>query len=211
MSNGDLKTFLRKNRPLDRSMIQNDNYTQFPLQHVVPPVAHMAIQIADGMAYITQKKFVHRDLASRNCMVSTDHTVKIGDFGLTRDVYGSDYYRRGTDGLMPVRWMSPESLKDGVFSPESDVFSYGIVLWEIVTYAEQPYMGKSNAQVLNYIVNGGTEGRPNMNCSDKIYDIMTKCWRFQPEDRVSFTEIIEELLNEAPTNFAEHSFYCLRD
>lgn len=211
MSNGDLKTFLRKNRPLERSMIQNDNYTQFPVQHVIPPVTHMAIQIADGMAYIAQKKFVHRDLASRNCMVSMDHTVKIGDFGLTRDVYESDYYRRGTEGLMPVRWMSPESLKDGVFSPESDVFSYGIVLCEIVTYAEQPYMGKSNAQVLSYIINGGVESRPSNNCSDKIYDIMTKCWRFQPKERISFTGIIEELLGEAPANFAEHSFYCLRD
>lgn len=80
-------------------------------------------------------------------MVAEDLTVKIGDFGMTRDIYETDYYRKGTKGLLPVRWMSPESLKDGVFTSHSDVFSYGVVLWEMATLASQPYQGLSNDQV----------------------------------------------------------------
>lgn len=131
MVNGDLKGYLRLHRP----------ETDTP--NTQPPslrrILQMAIEIADGMAYLAAKKFVHRDLAARNCMVAEDLTVKIGDFGMTRDIYETDYYRKGTKGLLPVRWMAPESLKDGVFSTSSDVFSFGIVLWEMATLASQPY------------------------------------------------------------------------
>lgn len=134
MVNGDLKGYLRSHRP------DAENSTP-PISQ--PPslkrILQMALEIADGMAYLSAKKFVHRDLAARNCMVAEDLTVKIGDFGMTRDIYETDYYRKGTKGLLPVRWMAPESLKDGVFTSSSDVFSYGIVLWEIATGASQPY------------------------------------------------------------------------
>lgn len=132
MANGDLKGYLRSHRPEAENPSQNQ-----------PPslkrILQMSIEIADGMAYLAAKKFVHRDLAARNCMVAEDLTVKIGDFGMTRDIYETDYYRKGTKGLLPVRWMAPESLKDGVFSSSSDVFSFGIVLWEMATLASQPY------------------------------------------------------------------------
>jgi serine/threonine protein kinase len=110
-----------------------------------------------------------------------------------------------------TRWMAPESLTDGIFTSQSDIFSYGVVLWEIVTYANQPYQGMANEQVLNYIIAGGTLRKPEDNCSDKMFNIMQACWRFNPEDRITFTEIIEELLCEAPDKFLEQSFYCLRD
>lgn len=138
MIQGDLKGYLRSHRP------EYDNGTEPPPQ---PPtlrqILQMAAEIADGMSYLSAKKFVHRDLAARNCMVAEDLTVKIGDFGMTRDIYETDYYRKGTKGLLPVRWMSPESLKDGVFTSSSDVFSYGVVLWEMATLASQPYQVKT--------------------------------------------------------------------
>ncbi|XP_041035673.1 insulin-like growth factor 1 receptor [Carcharodon carcharias] len=115
MARGDLKSHLRSLRLGTESN-----------QDVSPPtlkdMMQMAGEIADGMAYLNAKKFVHRDLAARNCMVSEDLTVKIGDFGMTRDIYETDYYRKGGKGLLPVRWMSPESLKDGIFSPHTDVW-----------------------------------------------------------------------------------------
>lgn len=131
MEKGDLKGYLRSHRS------DSDTPNQQPPS--LKRILQMAIEIADGMAYLSAKKFVHRDLAARNCMVAGDLTVKIGDFGMTRDIYETDYYRKGTKGLLPVRWMAPESLKDGVFSSSSDVFSFGVVLWEMATLASQPY------------------------------------------------------------------------
>lgn len=139
MANGDLKKYLRGHRP--------DGCDEANPPPRLERILQMAIEIADGMAYLATKKFVHRDLACRNCMVAEDLTVKVGDFGMTRDIYERDYYRKGSKGLLPVRWMAPESLKDGVFSSFSDVWSYGVVLWEMVTFASQPYQGLSNDQV----------------------------------------------------------------
>ncbi|NXA22940.1 IGF1R factor, partial [Ibidorhyncha struthersii] len=148
MTRGDLKSYLRSLRP------DAENNPGLP-----PPslkdMIQMAGEIADGMAYLNANKFVHRDLAARNCMVSEDFTVKIGDFGMTRDIYETDYYRKGGKGLLPVRWMSPEALKDGIFNTQSDVWSFGVVLWEIATLAEQPYQGMSNEQVLRFVMDNG--------------------------------------------------------
>ena len=107
--------------------------------------------------------------------------------------------------------MAPKCLKDGIFSSQSDIFSYGIVLWEIVTYGEQPYKGLSNKQVVNFVVNGGTEKKPKEKCPENIFELMQKCWKFDPCERILFIEIIEALIDEAPESFREYSFYCLRD
>lgn len=202
MSNEDLKSYLRSHRP------DADNFNPATRRH--PPslrqIYQMAIEIADGMAYLSAKKFVHRDLAARNCMVSENLTVKIGDFGMTRDVYETDYYRKGTKGLLPVRWMAPESLRDGVFSSSSDTWSYGVVLWEMATLASQPYQGLANDQVLRYVIDGGVMERPE-NCPDKLYSLMRRCWHPLPGERPTFFEICSMLLDDAAPQFAQVSFY----
>lgn len=202
MANGDLKSYLRSHRP-DAETYDPDAPRQPPS---LKRIMQMAIEIADGMAYLAAKKFVHRDLAARNCMVSEDLTVKIGDFGMTRDIYETDYYRKGTKGLLPVRWMAPESLKDGVFTSSSDVWSYGVVLWEMATLASQPYQGLSNDQVLRYVIDGGVMERPE-NCPDKLYTLMKRCWQHKPSARPSFLELCAMLLEDACNGFAQVSFY----
>lgn len=202
MANGDLKTYLRSHRPDIESYHPNADQQPPTLKRIM----QMAIEIADGMAYLAAKKFVHRDLAARNCMVAEDLTVKIGDFGMTRDIYETDYYRKGTKGLLPVRWMAPESLKDGVFTSSSDVWSYGVVLWEMATLASQPYQGLSNDQVLRYVIDGGIMEMPE-NCPDKLYKLMRSCWRRKSVDRPTFLELCSILLDEASPNFVNVSFY----
>nr|XP_046264139.1 insulin-like growth factor 1 receptor isoform X2 [Scatophagus argus] len=202
MTRGDLKSYLRSLRPKE----QWSSLSLPPLKKML----QMAGQIADGMAYLNANKFVHRDLAARNCMVAEDFTVKIGDFGMTRDIYETDYYRKGGKGLLPVRWMSPESLKDGVFTTNSDVWSFGVVLWEIATLAEQPYQGLSNEQVLRFVMEGGLLEKPQ-SCPDMLFELMRMCWQYNPKMRPSFVEIISSIKDELEPSFREVSFFYSAD
>uniref|UniRef100_A0A7N4V309 Tyrosine-protein kinase receptor n=1 Tax=Sarcophilus harrisii TaxID=9305 RepID=A0A7N4V309_SARHA len=199
MTRGDLKSYLRSLRP----ETENNPCQMLP---TLKKMIQMAGEIADGMAYLNANKFVHRDLAARNCMVAEDFTVKIGDFGMTRDIYETDYYRKGGKGLLPVRWMSPESLKDGVFTTHSDVWSFGVVLWEIATLAEQPYQGMSNEQVLRFVMEGGLLEKPD-NCPDMLFELMRMCWQYNPKMRPSFLEIIGSIKDELDPGFKEVSFF----
>ncbi|XP_023674618.2 insulin receptor-like [Paramormyrops kingsleyae] len=199
MTHGDLKSYLRSLRP---DAENNPGRPPPTLKEMI----QMAAEIADGMAYLNAKKFVHRDLAARNCMVAEDLTVKIGDFGMTRDIYETDYYRKGGKGLLPVRWMAPESLKDGVFTAHSDCWSFGVVLWEISTLAEQPYQGLSNEQVLKFVMDGGFLDRPD-NCADRLHNLMQMCWQYNPKLRPTFQEVIEMLKEDLHPSFQEVSFF----
>uniref|UniRef100_A0A8C3K7Z4 Tyrosine-protein kinase receptor n=1 Tax=Calidris pygmaea TaxID=425635 RepID=A0A8C3K7Z4_9CHAR len=196
MAHGDLKSYLRSLRP---DAENNPGRPPPTLREMI----QMAAEIADGMAYLNAKKFVHRDLAARNCMVAEDFTVKIGDFGMTRDIYETDYYRKGGKGLLPVRWMAPESLKDGVFTAYSDVWSFGVVLWEISSLAEQPYQGLSNEQVLKFVMDGGYLDQPD-SCPESL---MQMCWQYNPKMRPTFIEIIEMLKEDLDPSFHEVSFF----
>ena len=193
MHNGDLKTYLRKIRELQ----------QIP---ETPRIIRMAAEIADGMAYLESKKFVHRDLAARNCMVSRGLVCKVGDFGMARNVYETDYYKIGQKALLPIRWMAPESLCDGVFTSKSDVWSYGVVLYEILTLAEMPYQGHANDDVLNFVLKKGKLAIPP-ECPDHILTLINKCFRWRPNERPSFMEIVGELEPFLGQDFCEKSFY----
>ncbi|XP_006157931.1 proto-oncogene tyrosine-protein kinase ROS isoform X2 [Tupaia chinensis] len=188
MEGGDLLTYLRKAR-----------MTTFhgPLLTLVDLV-DLCVDISKGCVYLEQMHFIHRDLAARNCLVSVkDYTspsriVKIGDFGLARDIYKNDYYRKRGEGLLPVRWMAPESLMDGIFTTQSDVWSFGILIWEILTLGHQPYPAHSNLDVLNHVQTGGRL-EPPRNCPDDLWNLMTQCWAQEPDQRPTFYSIQDQL------------------
>lgn len=161
MQGGDLLSYLRQNRP------DLGHATSLKLIDIIS----MCVDVASGCRYLEEMHFVHRDLAARNCLVSSfihsERVVKIGDFGLARDIYKNDYYRKEGEGLLPVRWMSPESLVYGVFTSQSDIWAFGVLCWEIMTLGQQPYPARNNIEVLNYVREGGRLTRPR-DCPEEL-------------------------------------------
>ncbi|KAG8232333.1 hypothetical protein J437_LFUL012923, partial [Ladona fulva] len=147
---------------------------------------HISTQIAAGMEYLSAQHYVHRDLAARNCLVGDGLRVKISDFGLSRDVYSSDYYRVQSKSLLPVRWMPTESILYGKFTTDSDVWSFGVLLWEVYTYGLQPYYGYSNQEVIEMIRSRQLLPRPE-DCPLHIYGLMQDCWHQVPPRRPPFS------------------------
>ncbi|XP_071744037.1 insulin receptor isoform X2 [Lepeophtheirus salmonis] len=198
MEKGDLRKYLISRRP--------ENAADGMPPPTVREIYQMAIEIADGMAYISKQRVVHGDLAARNCMISHDLVVKIGDFGLSHDIYTKGYFRKDK-GMMPVRWMSPEGIRDGVYSPMTDVWSFGIVIWEMVTLGENPYQGLSNDQVYRFIVNKNIMAEPK-NCPPSLYALMKDCWSYCASHRPTFLDLCQRLITYANQRFSQESFFC---
>ncbi|XP_026474118.1 tyrosine-protein kinase receptor torso-like isoform X2 [Ctenocephalides felis] len=147
-----------------------------------------AKSIASGMEFLSAKSVVHRDLAARNILVCSDNTVKIADFGLSKDIYHQKLYKKFGTGKLPVKWMAPESLKHQIYTSSSDVWSFGILLWEIMTLGATPYPAIPTATLLEILCSGYRMGRP-IKCSIELYSIMLACWNFKPNQRPTFSSI----------------------
>uniref|UniRef100_A0A672L330 Tyrosine-protein kinase receptor n=1 Tax=Sinocyclocheilus grahami TaxID=75366 RepID=A0A672L330_SINGR len=187
MKHGDLNKFLRAHGP-DAMILVDGEPLQTNGELGLSQMLHIASQIASGIAYLASQHFVHRDLATRNCLVGNGLLVKIGDFGMSRDIYSTDYYRVGGHTMLPIRWMPPESIMYRKFTTESDVWSFGVILWEIFTYGKQPWFQLANNEVIECITQGRVLERPRI-CPKEVYDIMLGCWQREPQQRLNIKDI----------------------
>ncbi|XP_066034082.1 tyrosine-protein kinase Mer isoform X4 [Chamaea fasciata] len=190
MKYGDLHSFLLRSR-LEMA-------PQFvPLQTLVK----FMVDIALGMEYLSSRNFLHRDLAARNCMLRDDMTVCVADFGLSKKIYSGDYYRQGRIAKMPVKWIALESLADRVYTTKSDVWAFGITMWEIATRGMTPYPGVQNHEIYEYLFHGQRLKKPE-DCLDELYEIMSECWKADPATRPTFSQLkvqLEKLLENLPS------------
>uniref|UniRef100_A0A673VY75 Tyrosine-protein kinase receptor n=1 Tax=Salmo trutta TaxID=8032 RepID=A0A673VY75_SALTR len=191
MAGGDLKSFLRETRPR----------LEHPSSLSMEDLLNVARDIAQGCQYLEENQFIHRDIAARNCLLTTKgpgRVAKIGDFGMARDIYRASYYRKGGRAMLPVKWMPPEAFMEGIFTSKTDTWSFGVLLWEIFSLGYMPYPSRSNQEVLEFVTSGGRMDPPK-NCPGPVYRIMTQSWQHQPEDRPNFSTILERI------------DYCLQD
>ncbi|KAF3693678.1 Tyrosine-protein kinase ITK/TSK [Channa argus] len=151
----------------------------------------MCLDVSDGMAYLESSNFIHRDLAARNCLVSQNNEVKVSDFGMTRFVL-DDQYTSSQCSKFPVKWSAPEVIRYCKFSSKSDVWSFGVLMWEVYNEGRLPYENLSNAEVVESLNAGLRLLKPRM-APDAIHKLMEWCWKEKPEDRPSFALILHEL------------------
>uniref|UniRef100_A0A8C8JTJ7 receptor protein-tyrosine kinase n=1 Tax=Oncorhynchus tshawytscha TaxID=74940 RepID=A0A8C8JTJ7_ONCTS len=179
MKHGDLRHFIRceKRNPTVKDLIG------------------FGLQVAKGMEYLAHMKFVHRDLAARNCMLDESYTVKVADFGMARDVFDKEYYsvQDHRKAKLPVKWMAIESLQTQKFTAKSDVWSFGVLIWEMLTRGASPYPEVDPYDITHYLLKGRRLPQPQF-CPDPLYAIMLQCWDPDPEMRPSFATLVSAVL-----------------
>ncbi|KAL7072976.1 hypothetical protein ACQ4LE_007823 [Meloidogyne hapla] len=182
MDGGDLLGFLRECRP------RKGHPSRLCLRDLIA----IAVDVGRGCVHLETYKHVHRDLAARNCLISSktspQRITKIADFGLARSLFVDDYYRVHGQDMLPLRWLSPEVITQGLFTSKSDVWAFGVLLWEIITLGEQPYSNRQNTEVLNLLSNGICLERP-LECPEELYQVMRSCWTNPAEQRPRFLDI----------------------
>uniref|UniRef100_G1P553 Fibroblast growth factor receptor n=1 Tax=Myotis lucifugus TaxID=59463 RepID=G1P553_MYOLU len=188
---GNLREFLRARRPPGPDLSPDGpRSSEGPLSF--PALVSCAYQVARGMQYLESRKCIHRDLAARNVLVTEDNVMKIADFGLARGVHHIDYYKKTSNGRLPVKWMAPEALFDRVYTHQSDVWSFGILLWEIFTLGGSPYPGIPVEELFSLLREGHRMDRPP-NCPPELYGLMRECWHAAPSQRPTFKQLVEAL------------------
>ncbi|XP_057288239.1 tyrosine-protein kinase HCK isoform X2 [Pezoporus wallicus] len=159
----------------------------------LPKLIDFSAQIAEGMAYIEKRNYIHRDLRAANVLVSAALLCKIADFGLARVIEDDEYTAR-EGAKFPIKWTAPEAINYGSFTIKSDVWSFGILLTEIITYGRVPYPGMTSVEVIRALEHGYRMPRTE-NCPEELYDVMMRCWRAKPEDRPTF-EYVQSILED---------------
>ncbi|XP_068687446.1 uncharacterized protein [Montipora foliosa] len=188
---GDLLGYLRKSRRLNDTYFQDaDAKPETNLSSL--QLMKISWQIADGMNYLSSRNIIHRDLAARNILVGERETCKVTDFGMARDVHSGNVYERKTEGRIPLKWTAYEAVMYGRYTTKSDVWSFGVVLYEIFTIGGSPYPQKSGRKVMELLGEGYRMPKPN-HVAEMLYQLMLNCWQQEPHDRPTFEQLRREL------------------
>uniref|UniRef100_A0A8C2JNJ2 Protein tyrosine kinase 7a n=1 Tax=Cyprinus carpio TaxID=7962 RepID=A0A8C2JNJ2_CYPCA len=186
---GDLKQYLRVSKSKDEKVKVQPLSTKQKVS--------VCLQVARGMEHLSNQRFVHKDLAARNCLISSKRQIKVSALGLSKDVYNNEYYHYHQSWI-PLRWLPSEAVFEDDFSTKTDVWSFGVLMWEVFSFGELPYAELTDDKVLEALQEGKLKLSPPQGCPSRVFKLMVRCWAASPKDRLSFSDICTAL-NDLPS------------